>query len=115
MSKTELLFSLIFVAGVFISSISQVLLKKSAVKEHTSVVKEYMNPYVIFAYAMFFAATLFSIIAYRVIPLSLGTMLDSLGYIFVSVFGVVIFKEKMGTKKIISLVLIITGIVIYTI
>ena len=37
----------ILVLGVFISSISQILLKKSANKKHGSFIKEYMNPIVI--------------------------------------------------------------------
>ena len=38
---------IIFIAGVFIASVSQVLLKISAKKDHPSELKEYMNPLVI--------------------------------------------------------------------
>ena len=51
-------YALIVLLGVFISAISQVMLKKSAVKKYDSRIKEYLNPLVIFAYFIFFIATL---------------------------------------------------------
>ena len=115
MNKTEILYSAILVFGVFISSISQVILKKSAQKKHTSVIKEYLNPYVITAYTIFVIATFMSIFAYRVIPLSLGAILDTSGYFFITIFGRIFFKEKITKKKLISLGIIILGIVIFSI
>lgn len=107
------LYSLIFVFGTFISAISQVILKKSANIKYDNPIREYLNFRVIFSYAIFFAATLLSIVSYKVIPLSMGPILDSTGYIFVTIFGVTIFKEKLNKTKIIALILIIVGICIY--
>ena len=100
--------------GVFISAISQVLLKKSAQKHYDSVIQEYLNPRVIIAYGIFFAATLLSVFAYRGIPLSMGPILDATGYLYVTLFGVTIFHERMSVRKGIALALIIAGIVIYS-
>ena len=107
-------YALILLFGVFISAISQVMLKKAAVKKYDSRIKEYLNPLVIFAYFIFFIATLLSIIAYKGIPLSMGPVLEATSYIYVTFFGVKIFKEKMNPKKIIALILIVTGIMIYS-
>lgn len=101
--------------GVFISAISQVLLKKAAQKEYTSVVKEYLNPLVIIAYSIFALSTLLSIYAYKVVPLSMGPMLEATSYVYVTFFGVKIFREKMNIKKWLALGLIIGGIIIYSI
>ena len=57
MNKTLLIYSSVLILGVFISNISQIILKKSADKKHGSVIKEYLNPYVIGAYFIFFLAT----------------------------------------------------------
>jgi len=108
------IYSLIFVFGVFISSISQIMLKKSADIKYDNPLKEYLNPRVIIAYAIFFAATLLTIWSYKVIPLSMGPILDSTGYIFVTIFGVTVFKERLSKNKVIALVLIIVGICIYS-
>ena len=89
------------------------MLKKSAMKQYESKIKEYMNPLVIIAYIMFVGTTFLSIIAYKGIPLSMGPILEATSYIYVTFFGVKIFKEKLNSKKIIALALIIVGIVVY--
>lgn len=113
MTTTVLAYSGILLASVFISAISQVMLKKSALKTYDSPIKEYLNPLVIFAYALFVGTTLLSVIAYKGIPLSLGPVLESTAYVYVTVFGVLIFKERMTKGKLGALVLIIAGIVVY--
>ena len=50
MNKTVLIYSCVLLLGVFVSAISQVMLKKSALKQYDSKIKEYMNPLVIIAY-----------------------------------------------------------------
>lgn len=109
----KVLFSLIFVGGVFISSISQIILKKSAEKEYPSKIREYLNVRVILAYMIFFGATLCSILAYTKIPLSLGPILESSGYFFVAVLSYIFLKEKISWKKMLGLSIIIIGIIIY--
>ena len=110
----KILFMLIFVFGVFISSASQIVLKKSAEKEYANKIREYLNPRVIFAYLVFFAATLCSIVAYKIITLSLGPILESSGYLFVAVMSYLFLKEKISLKKMVGLSVIIAGIVIYS-
>lgn len=106
-------YSGIYLIGVFISAVSQVLLKKAAMRTYASPLQEYLNPFVIFAYTIFVAATLLTIISYKVVPLSLGPILEATSYIYITVFGVVIFKEKMNKKKLCALGLIIVGICVY--
>ena len=110
----SVMYASILIFGVFISSISQIILKKSADKKRDSIIKEYLNPYVIGAYSIFIAATLLSILAYRGIPLSLGPILEATGYLFVTMWGLIFFGEKLSFKKVIALVLIVTGIVVYS-
>ena len=111
----QIIYSLILLCGVLISSVSQVLLKKSALKKYSSKIKEYLNPLVIIAYFMFFSATFFNVYAYKYIPLSYGPILEATSYIYITFFGIKFFNEKIDKNKIISLLLIIVGIIIYTI
>ena len=113
--NSKWLFSIVFICGVFVSSVSQVLLKKSAQQHYQNKIREYLNARVIFAYMIFFAATLCSIIAYKVIPLSLGPILGSAGYIFVAFLSRIFLKEKITKRKILGLSVIIIGIVIFSI
>ena len=115
MNNTMIKYEIILLLGVFISSISQVLLKKASQKKYDSVIKEYLNPLVIIAYLMFFGTTFLSIYAYKGIPLSMGPILEATSYIYVTVFGVYIFHEKMSVKKYIALLLILLGIILYSV
>lgn len=112
MTKTIALYSLFILFGTFISAISQVMLKKAAMKEYPSKLKEYLNPLVIIAYMIFVVATLCSVVAYKGVPLSLGPVLEATSYIYVTIFGVKIFREKINKVKIIALILIILGIIV---
>lgn len=113
MTETELAYSCILLVSVFVSAISQVMLKKAALKRYNSTYKEYLNPLVIFAYALFVGTTLLTVLAYRGIPLSWGPVLEATSYIYVTVFGAVFFQEKVTPRKLLALFLIVLGIVIY--
>lgn len=114
MSKEMMVYSCFILFGTFISSVSQVMLKKAALKKYDNKLKEYLNPLVIIAYIIFFCATFLSILAYKVVPLSIGPILEATSYLYVTFFGVVIFKEAINKKKILALGLIIVGICIYS-
>lgn len=114
MTTKTLLYSLFLLLGVFISAISQVMLKKAANKKYNSIMKEYLNPLVIFAYVLFVGTTFLSILAYKGIPLSMGPVLEATSYFYVTFFGIKIFGEKINRKKIIALGFIIVGIIIYS-
>ena len=103
---------LIFLFSVFISSCSQILLKMSAKIQYDNKWKEYLNTRVIAAYSIFFISSLVTLYAYRFVPLSMGPVLEASGYIFVTVLGVTFLKEKVGVRKRIGLVIIVTGIMI---
>lgn len=115
MNDTILIYSCVLLTSIFISAISQVMLKKATMKKYDSVIKEYLNPLVIVAYIMFVGTTFLSVIAYKGIPLSMGPVLEATSYIYVTIFGVTIFKEKMNKKKVMSLMLIILGIIVYSV
>lgn len=106
---------MLLLSGVFISSVSQVMLKKASMKQYKSPILEYLNPLVIAAYILFFGTTFLSVLAYRGIPLSLGPVLEATSYIYVTFFGVVIFKERINKKKIVALACIICGILVYSV
>lgn len=105
----------IFLFSVLISSISQILLKSSADRQYKNALQEYLNPKVIIAYAMFFAATLITILAYRYVPLSMGGILEASGYIFVAVLSYFFLHEKIGKRKLMGLLLILGGIIIFNV
>lgn len=114
MNRNLLIYALIMMTGTFISAVSQVILKKAAGKTYDNKLKEYLNAPVISAYSIFVIATLLSVFAYRVVPLSMGPILEATSYIYITIFGVCIFKEKVTLRKAFSLALIICGIAVYS-
>ena len=114
MDREMLPYILVLMTGVFVSAVSQVMLKKAALKTYDSPIKEYLNPMVIIAYMLFFGTTFLSVLAYKGIPLSMGPIIEATSYIYVTFFGVKIFHDKMNRKKYLALGLIIVGIIIYS-
>ena len=102
----------VFIFGVLVSSFAQIALKKTAVKEHESLIKEYLNAPVICAYAVFFAATFCSVYAYKGIPLHLGPILESTQYLFVAVLSYILLKEKLTKRRVLGIVVILCGVLI---
>lgn len=114
MDERNMLYYGILLVGVFIASLSQVMLKKSSLRQYSSPLREYLNPLVIFAYILFVGTTLLSVLAYRIVPLSTGPILEATSYFYVTFFGVVIFHEKINSRKMIGLGCIVVGIAIYS-
>lgn len=115
MNENTIAYSGLLLVSVFIASISQVMLKKASLHRYESLVEEYLNPLVIGAYTLFLCTTMVSVLAYRMIPLSMGPVLESTSYIYVTFFGVVIFKEKLNKQKLMALFFILGGILVYSI
>ena len=103
---------IIFLISVFISSISQILLKISTHDQHTNIIKEYLNFKVLFAYGIFFCSSLLTIYAYKYVPLSMGPILESSGYIYITILGYFCLKETIGKRKFLGMICILIGIVI---
>ncbi len=103
---------IIFISASLISAFSQILLKIAAKQQYRSWIFEYLNVRVISAYVIFFLATLLTVYCYKVVPLSVGAMLEASGYVFVTVLGKLILKENISKRKLIGMALVILGVVI---
>ena len=109
-----LLYTLLYLSGVFISSVSQIILKKSAGIHYQKRSREYLNRRVILAYTIFFLATLCTVFAYKYVPLSMGPILGATEYVFVALLSFFILKEKISKKKLAGLLVIIAGVIIFS-
>lgn len=107
-------YTLIYILSVFFSSISQIMLKRSALKHYDSKLKEYLNPLVVLAYMIFFISNLLTIFAYKFVPISMGPILESSGYIFIGILSYIFLKERLNRRKLFGLVFIFLGILIFS-
>lgn len=106
-------FFIIMVASVMIASISQIFLKKSALKEHDSMIKEYLNLEVIVGYGLLVVSTIATIIAFSGMDYKNGPIIESLGYIFIMILSKIFLGEKITKRKLIGNICILLGIFIY--
>lgn len=104
---------LIFIFAVFIASISQILLKKSANRNHKNWLKEILTIKVFIAYSMFLLSSMLIIYAYKGVQLKYGAIIQSSGYIFILLLGRIFLEEKITKNRILGIVLIIIGIVVF--
>ena len=104
----------LLLVSVFISSVSQILLKKAADRTYGNHIREYLNPLVIFSYGMFFCSVILTMLALKKVPLSMQPILESTGYIFVAVMGYIFLKETLSRRKLAGIALILVGIIVFS-
>ncbi len=110
-----MIYFIIFFLSVFLSSVSQILLKISATILYENKWNEYLNPKVMIAYGIFFISSLMTILAYRGVPLSFGPILEASGYVWVTLLSYFILKEPVSKRKLTGIFIILVGILIATI
>ena len=62
------------------------------------------------AYGLFFLSTVLTMIALKRVPLSMSPILESTGYIYISVMGYFFLKEKFTKRKAAGMALIWWGL-----
>src|SRR5699024_8457541 len=107
-------YMLLMFAGTFFTAVSQILLKISAGKTYRHPIFEYLNWRVITAYGIFFGVLLLNTYAYTQVDMKYGPVIDTFTYVFVLLLSWLILKEKITKGKLIGNLIIILGVVIYT-
>ena len=104
--------SFLFIS-VIISAYSQILLKKSAQKTYKNFFQEYINPYVICGYGIFFLAIFLDMLGLRKVPVSYIPIIESSSYVFIIIFSRIFLGEKIDRRKTAAILAILLGIGIY--
>ena len=104
----------IFIAGVVLASVGQVLIKKGATRgRQRSITRSFFDPFVIAGYVLMLLSTVTSTIALKVLPLKLTVSFLPLGYIVVVFLSVALLREKMRRHHVWGMLIILAGIVIF--
>lgn len=106
---------IIMLMGVVIAGFAQVLLKKSAKRQYSTWLRQYMNIYVIAGYFIMIVSTICTVIAMKKVPLITTPIWNSMGIILAALFGKMFFAEKIGKKKMLGLIFVIIGIILFSI
>mgnify|MGYP000420543128 CR=1 FL=1 len=86
---------LIYLITPLLSAVSQLILKKAADNPRYTGVRTYLNAPVILAYALFFGCMLLNVVALRTLELSVASVLEASGYIYVMLLSWWFLKEKI--------------------
>lgn len=105
---------LLMLAGTFFAAVSQILLKQSANKKYSHPLREYLNWRVLVAYGIYFGVLLLNTYAFTRVDLKYGSVIDTFAYVFVLLLSYLILKEQFSKGKLIGNLIIIAGIIIYT-
>ena len=108
------IYILVLLIATFFSAGSQVLLKQSAKMEHKSWIYEYLNWRVITAYAIAFAVLFLNTWAFTKIDMRFGSVIDTVTYVFVMLLSYFLLREKFNRKQLIGNLIIIAGVLVYT-
>ncbi|EEM05830.1 Conserved hypothetical multidrug-efflux transporter [Bacillus pseudomycoides] len=106
---------MLYIFGIILANYSQILLKKATLQEYDSKLREYVNPYVIIGYSLFVINAGLNVIALKGVPLKQAPVLESLSYVIILVFGWYFLGEKITKRKVIGNIIIIIGIVVFSI
>lgn len=106
-------FMAVMFLSVFIASLSQVLLKKSTFCKHTSLIREYLNPFVIGGYALLVLSMLLTVYAYSGMDYKNGPLIEAFGNVIVLILSFFFFREKISARKLMGMICIMTGAVIF--
>ena len=100
--------------GTFFAAVSQILLKESADRTYNRPFGDYLNWRVITSYGIYFGILFLNTGCYTKIDMKYGSIIDTCCYVFVMLLSCLILKEKITRRKLAGNLLIICGVMIYT-
>ena len=106
-------YALAFLA-VFVAAVSQILLKQSAQTEHKNIIYKFLNWRVLLGYALLFGTTIINVFAYRGVELKVTPMIESTGIIWVTILAVFLLGERPTKRAILSIIVTIVGIIVFS-
>ena len=99
--------------SAFLAATSQMLLKKSAMRQHPNRLAAYANPLVATAYAVLFSTALINMQAFVWLEYKHGAALSTASYAFVLFWSRLAFRETITRNKLAGMALIFAGIFLF--
>ena len=113
MSPSSIFYLVLVIAS---TGFSQTLLKIGANQAYNNrLVLAYINPYTFIAYTLYFLVTVFTVYALKDMPLKLFYSTTSLKFVLVLILSKLVLREEIDSRKVISVVLICLGVIIFNI
>ncbi len=108
------MYYLLVILSVFAAACAQMLLKQGARKNYVGFWCQYLNPWVIGGYAIMACSLILNIFCMsHGVQAKEVSVIESMSYLFVPLLAFMLFKEKLGWRKIGAIGIIMVGIIIF--
>lgn len=105
---------ILVIFSVFLASLSQMLLKRATQNEYSTVIRQYLNIWVISGYSLLACTLVLNIFALsRGVQVKEISIIESLSYLFVPILSWIFYKEKISLRKCFAISLIFIGIIVF--
>jgi drug/metabolite transporter (DMT)-like permease len=111
-SNFKFFYEMLLVGSIILNTLGQMLLKINATNMTDKVIDFYVNRYVVLGLSLYALSALLYIKALQYIKVSVAFPSTSIAYIFVTLYAVFYFGEKLSTLQMLGLVTILSGVLL---
>lgn len=109
-----MMYKLLVVVSVLAAAGAQMLLKQGARKKYPSIVRQYLNLWVIGGYGIMAVSLLLNIFCLgHGVQVKEVSIIESLSFLFVPVLSLFFFNEKITWRKVGAIAIIMLGVVVF--
>ncbi|MDC3315661.1 EamA family transporter [Candidatus Thioglobus sp.] len=112
MSNYKFFYEMLLVGSIILNVLGQLLLKINATNMTDKVIDFYVNRYVVSGLFLYALSAILYIKALQFIKVSVAFPSQSIAYIFVTLYAVFYFGEKLSTLQMLGLVTIFCGVLL---
>lgn len=109
-----MMYYLLVIVSVLAAAGAQMLLKQGAKKQYPTLLRQYLNPWVIGGYGIMGCSMLLNIFCLsHGVQVKEVSIIESLSYLFVPVLSWIFFKESITWRKAVAIAVIMVGVVVF--
>lgn len=108
------MYYILVILSVFSAACAQMLLKQGARQNYVGFWRQYLNSWVIGGYAIMACSLILNIFCMsHGVQVKEVSVIESMSYLFVPVLAFMLFKEKLTTRKVCAIAIIIGGVILF--
>ena len=109
-----MLYYVLIILSVFVAACAQMLLKQGANKGYEGFWMQYLNPWVIGGYAIMACSLVLNIWCMsKGVQVKEVSTIEAMSYLFVPCLAFVLFKERVTWRKVIAIIIIVVGVILF--
>lgn len=101
------------ICSTFMAAVGQVYLKQYSICEKGKGLRKIFHFYLILSVVFFLCSTFLSIYVLKKLSFTIFYTLTALNFVFIALLSAIVLKEKVDKTKVIGIVIIVLGLVIF--